>query len=148
MQICRCIGASKNAIGASFIMMHFLLLRGTRVAASLMSILSASNGGVPANKPSTSPLLNSLPTSLLLYMTLLLSPLLMSIHLVFIIFQPLFVASARGIFRHTPFFRAYPISIILTFFTSAASSSIPVTSSHALIGFSSCQSPAFAALPF
>ena len=86
---------------------------------------------MPANRPSISPVLNSFPTNLLRYLGFTSSPLLISIHLVFMIFQPLRTAWLLGILLYTRMSRTYCISLPLASMTLPASSSIPVRSSNA-----------------
>lgn len=62
----RCINDSENALDTSLVIKVFRLLALSIVAASLKIKNTASDGGVPANSPSASPVLNSLPITLLL----------------------------------------------------------------------------------
>merc|ERR1712051_163151 len=89
-------GASKNARDTSEISITLFPRRppGSIVAASLISHLRASRGGVGANSPSSCPVLNSLPTSRLRYTGFMSSPLFTSIHLVSTILYPSLSASS------------------------------------------------------
>ena len=130
---CLVIGASKNALATSLIIITFSPpsepSMPSIVAASETNTLSASKGGVAANNPASTPSLNSFPTNRLRYKGFSLSPLLMSIHRVRIIFHPLLKASRLVTFLQTCFPRQYCISLARAFLTSVGSSASPERSS-------------------
>mgnify|MGYP001473866964 CR=1 FL=1 len=101
------------------------------VAASWTRYRRAAKGGVPANRPSICSVLKSCPTSLLLYIGFSSSPLFISIHLVWMTFQPFLVAWDRGIFSYNILSLKYCTSLDLASLPFPASSFMPVRSSQA-----------------
>ena len=88
-QLCKCVFIITFSSGSS---------PSSNVAASLISALMASKGGVAANIPGTDSVLNSIATSLDRWTGFWSSPLFTSTHLVLMIFHPRRSASFLGIF--------------------------------------------------